>query len=109
MALGRMLRRRARAIVAPLIFAAITGYFLWSAARGDHGLRAYALRQGDLRVAQTQQTAVQADLAAWQQRVSGMRNSHLDEDALDERARAMLNLAEPTDLVVTLKPSEHLF
>ena len=92
-----------------MVFMAITGYFLWSAARGDHGLRAYALRQGDLRAAIAEQKIVQADLDGWQLRVASLRSSRLDEDALDERARAMLNLAEPTDLVVMLKPSEHLF
>lgn len=109
MAFGRALRRQARAAVAPVIFLLLTAYFLWSATQGAHGLRAYALRQGDLRAAQAEQAAVQADLVAWQTRVAGLRNSHLDEDALDERARAMLNLADPDDLVVTLKPSERIF
>lgn len=109
MAFGRTLRRRARAAVAPLVFLLLTGYFLWSATQGAHGLRSYVLRQGGLRAAQAEQEMTQADMAVWEKRVSGLRNSHLDQDALDERARAMLNLAEPTDLIVTLKPSERIF
>ncbi len=109
MVIGRSLRRRARAAVAPLIFVMLTGYFLYSASRGEHGLRAYVLRQGDLRAAQAEQGVAEADLAAWQKRVAGLRNSHLDQDALDERARAMLNLADPNDLIVMLKPSERIF
>ena len=109
MAFGRMVRRRARAAVAPFLFLLLTGYFLWSATQGAHGLRAFAVRQGDLRTAQADQDTAQNDLAIWQKRVSGLRNSNLDLDALDERSRAMLNLAEPTDLIVTLKPSEHVF
>ncbi len=109
MAFGRTVRRRARAAVAPVVFLLLTAYFLWSATQGAHGLRAYKLRRGDLRAAEAGQAAVGADLAAWQARVAGLRNSHLDQDALDERARAMLNLAEPADLVVTLKPSERIF
>ena len=41
-----------------------------------------------------------AEQAAWSQRVSGLRNGALDADTLDERSRAMLNLAEPNDVVV---------
>ncbi len=109
MAFGRAIRRRVRAAVPPLLFLALTGYFLWSATQGEHGLHAYVRRQADLRAALAEQALANADLALWQQRVASLRNSNLDEDALDERARAMLNLADPADLVVTLKPSERVF
>ena len=109
MAFGRALRRQARGAIAPLLFSALTGYFLWSATQGEHGLHAYVQRQADLRAAVAEQGLATADLALWQKRIAGLRNSNLDEDALDERARAMLNLAEPADLVVTLKPSERIF
>ncbi len=107
--MARAIRRRVRAAVPPLLFMALTGYFLWSATQGEHGLHAYVRRQADLRAELAEQALANADLALWQQRVSGLRNNNLDEDALDERARAMLNLADPADLVVTLKPSERVF
>jgi hypothetical protein len=42
MPLGRELKHRAQAAIAPLVFLAITGYFGWSATQGNHGLVAYA-------------------------------------------------------------------
>jgi hypothetical protein len=41
--------------------------------------------------------------------VSGLRARHLDPDTLDERARAMLNLAQPTDVIVKFGQQDKLF
>ncbi len=40
--------------------------------------------------------------AAWQSKVAAMQPAHLDTDALDERARQLLNLSAPSDIVVPL-------
>jgi cell division protein FtsB len=109
MGFGRALKRQVKAIVTPVVFLVIAGYFLWSATQGAHGLRAYALRQVDLANAQADLQRVQQEQVAWERRVSALRSSRLDLDALDERARAMLNLAEPSDIVVPLKSGERIF
>jgi hypothetical protein len=41
--------------------------------------------------------------------VSGLRSRHIDSDTLDERARAMLNLADPADIIVPYTPANRLF
>ena len=109
MALGRDLKRRANAAIAPLVFLAITGYFGWSATQGNHGLVAYAQRQDLLRQADAEHAAAQADRDNWERRVSGLRANHLDPDTLDERARAMLNLADPHDVIVPYTAKDRLF
>ncbi len=109
MSLSRELKRRARTIIAPTIFLVITGYFSWNATQGDRGLVAYAKRQELLRQVMADQEAAKAEREAWETRVSGLRARHLDPDTLDERARAMLNLAEPSDVIVKLGPQEKLF
>jgi cell division protein FtsB len=109
MGIGRAIKRRLKAIAAPCVFLLLTVYFIWSAIHGEHGLEAYAARQLDLRAAQDDQARVVAELAVWQRRVAALRNNHLDTDALDERARAILNLADPNDVVVPLKRSERTF
>jgi len=38
--------------------------------------------------------------------VLALRAAHLDRDLLDERARAMLNLADPNEIVVPLPPAQ---
>lgn len=109
MSFGRELKHRAKAVVAPLIFLSVVAYFGWNVVKGDHGLVAYAQRQALLAQAQADQAKAQAERDAWELRVSGLRSSHIDADALDERARAMLNLADPADVIVPYSPQDRLF
>jgi len=100
MSLWRATKRKIRAAMPPLLFAALTAYFGWNATQGAHGLRSYEQQLKLLAQAQDAQQHAQAEQAAWTQRVSGLRDKALDADTLDERSRAMLNLAEPNDIVV---------
>jgi cell division protein FtsB len=109
MALGRELRRKARGAIAPVVFLSLVGYFGWNATQGDHGLRAAADRQELLSRAKAELAGAEAERDAWERRVAGLRSNHLDPDTLDERARAMLNLADPSDIVVPYGPRERLF
>lgn len=102
-------KRRGKAVIAPLLFAGITGYFGWSAVKGEHGLVAYAQRQELLRQAQAEQDVARLDREVSERRVSGLRANHLDPDTLSERARAMLNLAEPSDVIVQYQQKDKLF
>ncbi len=96
-------------MIAPAIFLSITGYFGWNATQGDRGLVAFAERQDLLRQVNADQDAAKAERDAWQTRVAGLRARHLDPDTLDERARAMLNLAAPNEVIVKLSPQDKLF
>jgi cell division protein FtsB len=109
MSIARAVKRKARAAVPPLVFLSLTAYFLWQATQGDRGLDAATQRRQDLAAAQADLTAAEADLAAWQHRVEGLQSSHIDPDALDERARAMLNLSDPTDIIVPYGAGKKLF
>jgi len=109
MSLGREVKRRARMILGPSVFLAITGYFGWNATQGDHGLKAYAQRRNLLRQVVADEAAAKAERDAWETRVSGLRARHLDPDTLDERARAMLNLADPSEVIIKLGPQDKLF
>ena len=109
MAFGRELKRRAKAVIAPLVFLSITGYFGWNATQGAHGLVAYAQRQTLLTEAQADHDAALAERNEWEQRVQGLRTNHLDLDTLDERSRAMLNVANPNDVIVPYAPKDRLF
>ncbi len=109
MSLGRMIKRKAKALIAPAVFLALFGYFAWNVTQGDRGLRSYAQRQDLLKQAEAELTRAQKDQAAWERRVAGLRNQHIDRDTLDERARAMLNMADPTDVIVSYAPKDKLF
>jgi cell division protein FtsB len=103
MGLARSIKRRSREAAPAVVFLSLVAYFAWNATRGDLGLRAYARRNADLVAATQSLTAAQTERDAWQQRVASMQPGHLDSDALDERARQLLNLSEPSDIVIPAK------
>lgn len=107
--MARELKRKVRAGVAPLLFLSVTAYFGWNATQGDLGLQAYAKRQHDLQAAQANLAHAEAEVKSWEQLVRSLRSNHLDTDALDERVRAMLNRADPADIVVPYGPNNRLF
>ncbi len=109
MNIARTAKRLAIAAIPPVLFMSLTGYFAWNALRGDHGLRSYAMRQQQLVRANAEQKAAEAERDAWETRVAGLRANHIDPDTLDERARAMLNLADPNDVVVPYGQGSKLF
>ncbi|MBE7210630.1 MAG: septum formation initiator family protein [Gluconacetobacter diazotrophicus] len=102
MTIYRRVRRKVRAAIPPILFLSLVGYFLWNATQGDHGLHSYRERLKLLGEANASETAAKEELAAWQLRVAGLRDKGLDPDMLDERARAMLNLAEPGDIIIPM-------
>ena len=109
MPLAREFKRRLKALVAPTVYLSLVGYFGWNAVQGDRGLVAFTERERLLAQAQADQAKAQAEVEAWERRVSGLRSRHIDADALDERARAMLNLADPSDIIVPYAPADRLF
>lgn len=109
MELGRGMRRRLRAAVAPALFLSLVAYCGWNAVQGDHGLQAFAGRQEQLKALQAELARTQAEQQVWERRVAGLRVQRLDPDMLDERARAMLNVADPGDVVMLYGPGRRLF
>jgi cell division protein FtsB len=104
-------RRRLRTILSALglyaLAALLIGYFGVNAFSGNRGLKA----QQDI---DKQMTALNADLgrlqvehAQWQRRIALLKSDDLDPDMLDERARALLDYADPNDLtmMVDAKPT----
>lgn len=105
----RGIKRRGRAAMLPCVLFGLAGFFGWSSTQGDRGLEAKALRQADLAAAQSTLARAQSDLKAWERRVAALRTDRLNSDVLDERARAMLNLSDPADLILPYGEGKKLF
>jgi cell division protein FtsB len=105
----RVIKRAVRAALPPAVFLALVAYFGWNATQGERGLLAYAQRQKLLVTAQGDEAKAEADRDAWERRLAGMSAAHVDPDALDEKARQMLNLSDPNDILVPYPPSKKLF
>jgi cell division protein FtsB len=82
---------------------ALLGYFAWHGFKGprnfDHRDQLIAKAE---RLDATLQ-AIRAKRLALDKRVALMRPESIDPDMLDELARAVLNYAKPTDLIVSVK------
>ena len=109
MNIGRRIKQAAKALAPPMLFLSLVGYFGWNATQGDRGLQSYALRQEQLKAVDADLHRVETERDLLERRVAGLRPQHLDPDTLDERARAMLNLADPTDVVVMYGSGKKLF
>lgn len=105
----RHVRRFVRSIAPSVVFLGLTGYFGWNAVHGDHGIRAYH-EQLKIRgqALQAQQDA-NDEQVVWRRRVASLNERALDGDMLDERTRAMLNLARGGDIVIPYKTDEKLY
>ena len=96
------LRARLRTVVVPVLWVAGVGYFAYHAVQGDRGLIAWAqLKQ---RVAETRLIAAETAgrRMVLERRVRMLSPQSLDADLLDERARVMLNLGHPDEIVIPL-------
>jgi cell division protein FtsB len=86
------------------IFAALfVGYFAVNAFTGNHGLRAQADLDQQLAAMQGELRHLKAERALWDRRVALLRSDRIDPDVLDERARALLGLADPRDLTLLIQ------
>ena len=100
-------RNRFRAVLNALalytIAAALIGYFGVNAYDGNYGLR--AKQDLDQQIAQLsgELATIKVERAGWERRVSLLKADSIDPDMLDERARVLLNYADPRDLTLRLK------
>lgn len=103
-------RKRLRSILNTLCLyvmsALLIGYFGVNAYSGNHGLK--AKQDIDRRMARLSAQLVQlrSERTQWEHRVALLQSGNLDPDMLDERARALLDYADPNDLVMMFKPEQ---
>ena len=103
------MRRRIKSAAIPTLLLGLTGIFAWQATQGAHGLIMREKRKTELAQAESNLLAARAERDTWERKVAGLTPSHLDKDALDQRARELLNLADPNEVVVQYGPKDKLF
>ena len=77
-----------------------SGYLVWGASNGEHGLEAKVKFDADAIALQAQLAALKAERARWQMRVGSLRPESLDRDLLDEVAHAELDRVARDEVVI---------
>ena len=100
-------RKRFRTVLNALalytIAALVIGYFGVNAYSGNRGLRAKQDLDQQIAELSAELDALKAERANWERRVSLLKPESIDPDMLDERARVLLNDADPRELTLRLK------
>ena len=86
-----------------VLAALLIGYFGVNAYTGDHGLRARQDIQKQIGRLTSDLAEASAERDLWQHRVDLLKSDSIDPDMLDERARALLDYADPRDLILIPK------
>ena len=97
-------RQRARQVAGPLVVAAMVAYLGYHAVQGKRGLIAWLRLDQQIEQTRAALALNRAEERRLAHRVDLLRPDGLDRDMLDERARAVLNLAHPDALVVFTTP-----
>jgi cell division protein FtsB len=96
---------RLRAFLFPLLSLGLGGYFAYHVQIGEHGLKARTGLESRKQVLAGELAGLEEVKQRLERDVALLRPESLDPDMLDERARAILNLAHPNDLVILKRPT----
>jgi len=91
---------RLRQLLTPLLFAGVFGYFGYHIVNGERGLLAMIHLQTEVQVAKQNLVETRATQRIWENRVVLLRTGSIDPDMLDERARELLHVARPDEVVI---------
>jgi cell division protein FtsB len=92
--------RMLRAVVPPLLALGLTGYFVFHAFHGDHGVLARMRLERQVESLTKELELVRGEREAIEKRVSLLRPQSLDPDMLEERARRTLGYAHPNEVII---------
>jgi len=100
MMLSHSLRRRIRRVSVSFLGVSATFYFVFHVFHGDRGLMAWAQLRQQVTEIQSEAKTVAAERQYLENQVRLLHPASLDRDMLDERARLMLNLGHPDEIII---------
>jgi cell division protein FtsB len=97
-------RKRLRRVLSTLglyvLAALLIGYFGVNAYSGDRGLKAKEDIDRQMASLDAELNRLKVEHGQWERRVALLKSDDIDPDMLDERARALLDDADPNDLTM---------
>ena len=97
------IQKRLKTGAGPILGLLAICYFSYHLVEGDRGLFAYLKLQQDIQSANAELMISEQEKSKLEKRVSLLRPENLDLDMLEERARDVLGLAHPDELVIYTK------
>lgn len=99
-----VVRTRLRSIVLPIVFYLVlgiaSGYLVWGASNGEHGLKAKVQYDADAETLKIELDALKEERARWERRVAALGPQSVDRDLLDEEAHAKLDRVSKDEVVI---------
>jgi cell division protein FtsB len=103
-----VVRTRLRSIVAPivlyLVLGVASGYLVWGASNGEHGLKAKDEFDAEAVQLKAELAALKEERARWELRVASLRPESVDRDLLDGEAHALLDRVAKDEVVIFTDP-----
>jgi cell division protein FtsB len=97
-------RTRLRSILTPIFFYLVlgvtSGYLVWGASNGEHGLEAKVKFDAEAEKLKGELAALKDQRARWELRVASLRPESIDRDLLDEEAHALLDRVAKDEVVI---------
>lgn len=103
MNLNYEIRRRLKSSMAPIVGLLLVCYFSYHLIEGDRGLFAYLKLQQEISQEQARLRLSEIERDKLEKRVQLLNPQNLDLDMLEERAREVLGLAHPDEVVIYTK------
>jgi cell division protein FtsB len=101
-------RTRLRRIATPIFFYLVlgvtSGYLVWGASNGEHGLKAKEKFDAEAVELKAELAALKDERARWEMRVASLSPASVDKDLLDEKAHALLDRVAKDEVVIFTGP-----
>ncbi len=99
-----VVRTRLRSILTPIVFYLVlgvaTGYLVWGASNGEHGLKAKAKYDAEAVGLRAELSGLKDERAELERRVAELEPESVDRDLLDEEAHAELDRVFKDEVVI---------
>jgi cell division protein FtsB len=99
-----VVRTRLRSIALPIVFylalGVTSGYLVWGASNGEHGLEAKVKFDAEAAELKAELAVLKDEHARWELRVASLRPESIDKDLLDEEAHALLDRVAKDEVVI---------